>query len=108
MLGGVSAGANCWFECSVTDSFGAALDPLHDGLGLLPGSFCPHYDGEALRRPVYRALVAEGFSAGYAADDGAAFHFVGTELREVVSVSTAARGYRVDGTTETPIEPRLL
>ena len=108
VLGGVSAGANCWFECSVTDSFGAALDPLHDGLGLLPGSFCPHYDGEALRRPVYRALVAEGFSAGYAADDGAAFHFVGTELREVVSVSTAARGYRVDGTTETPIEPRLL
>ena len=54
VLGGVSAGANCWFECCVTDSFGAALGPLHDGLGLLPGSFCPHYDGEELRRPVYR------------------------------------------------------
>ena len=42
---GVSAGANCWFEASTTDSFllGQA-DPLRDGLGLLPGSFTPHYD----------------------------------------------------------------
>src|SRR5262249_33469941 len=57
VLGGMSAGANCWFECCVTDSFRIELDPLHDGLGILPGSFCPHYDGEALRRPVYRRLV---------------------------------------------------
>ena len=28
VLGGVSAGANCWFDCCVTDSFGVALDPL--------------------------------------------------------------------------------
>jgi peptidase E len=108
VLGGVSAGANCWFECSVTDSFGAALDPLRDGLGVLPGSFCPHYDGEERRRPVYRALVAGGFAAGYAADDDAALHFVGTELREVVSSRAGARGYRVDASSETPIEPRLL
>ena len=63
VLGGVSAGANCWFECCVTDSFGIALDPLHDGLGLLPGSFCPHYDGEERRRPVYRSLVDGGIPA---------------------------------------------
>jgi dipeptidase E len=108
VLGGVSAGANCWFACSVTDSFGATLDPLPDGLGLLSGSFCPHYDGELLRRPVYQALVADGFPAGYAADDGAAFHFVGTELREVVASHPGARGYRVEAGNETPIEPRLL
>jgi peptidase E len=108
VLGGVSAGANCWFECSVTDSFRADLDPLHDGLGLLPGSFCPHYDGEPLRRPVYRALVADGFPAGYAADDGAACHFVGTELRDVVASRAGARGYRVDRNGETPMEARLL
>lgn len=63
VLGGVSAGANCWFECSVTDSFGRMLGPLRDGLGILSGSFCPHYDGEERRRPVYRALVDEGFPA---------------------------------------------
>ncbi|HEX4747856.1 MAG TPA: peptidase E [Gaiellaceae bacterium] len=108
VLGGMSAGANCWFECCVTDSFAAGLDPLHDGLGLLPGSFCPHYDGEELRRPVYRALVDAGFPAGYAADDGAAFHFVGTELREVVASRPGARGYRVEPGSETPLVARPL
>jgi peptidase E len=108
VLGGVSAGANCWFESCVTDSFGAALDGLRDGLGLLPGSFCPHYDGEERRRPVYTGLVSDGFPAGYAADDGAALHFVGTELREVVASHAGPSGYRVEIGTETPIEPRVL
>ena len=108
VLGGVSAGANCWFECSVTDSFSASLHGLRDGLGLLPGSFCPHYDGEAQRRPVYTRLVSEGFPAGYAADDGVALHFAGTELREVVAVAEGARAYRVEPGVETPIEPRRL
>lgn len=108
VLGGVSAGANCWFEGCVTDSFAAALDPLHDGLGLLPGSFCPHYDGEELRRPVYRSLVDGGFPAGYAADDGAAFHFAGTDLVEVVSSRDGAGGYRVEPGRETRLETRLL
>ena len=53
ILYGFSAGMNCWFESSVTDSFGP-LKELNDGLGLLPGSACPHYDGEAERRPTYR------------------------------------------------------
>lgn len=108
VLGGVSAGANCWFECCVTDSFGAQLGPLHDGLGLLPGSFCPHYDGEELRRPTYTRLVAEGFPGGFAADDGAAIHFVGTELHEAVASRPGASAFRVDDGRETPIEPRLL
>lgn len=108
VLGGVSAGANCWFEACVTDSFGPSLEPLHDGLGLLPGSFCPHYDAEELRRPVYRALVDEGFPAGYAADDHAALHFVGTELREVVGAHPNTAAYRVEPGSETPISARAL
>ena len=108
VLGGVSAGANCWFEACVTDSFSASLDGLRDGLGFLRGSFCPHYDGEAQRRPVYTRLVAEGFPAGYAADDGAALHFVGIELREVVASHAGPRGYRVEAGAETPLAPRVL
>ena len=108
VLGGVSAGANCWFDSCVTDSFGPKLGPLLDGLGLLPGSFCPHYDGEPRRRAVYTELVANGFPAGYAADDGAALHFVGTELREVVASRDGAFAYRVEPGTETPLEPRRL
>ena len=96
VLGGWSAGANCWFEDSVTDSFGPRLRELGAGLGFLPGSFCPHYDTELERRGTYTRLVREGIlPPGYAADDDAAFHFEGTELREVVSQRDGARGYRV-------------
>jgi peptidase E len=108
VLGGVSAGANCWFECSVTDSFGPGLAPLHDGLGILSGSFCPHYDGEERRRPVYRALVGDGFPSGYAADDGAAVHFDESGFREAVSSAPNARVYRVEPGSETPIDARRL
>ncbi len=109
VVGGMSAGANCWFEDSVTDSFGPTLRALGGGLGLLPGSFCPHYDGEPERRPTYTRLVRDGTLApGYAADDDAAFHFEGTELREVVSQRDGARGYRVTADGEEPLDTRLL
>ena len=107
VLAGASAGMICWFECSVTDSYGA-LAPLHDGLGFLAGSACPHYDGEPERRPTYTRLVADGFPPGLAADDGVALHFDGTELAEVVSWRPDARAYRVGPDGETPLEPRLL
>ena len=109
VVGGMSAGANCWFEDCVTDSFGPTLRALGGGLGLLAGSFCPHYDGEPERRPTYTRLVREGvLAAGYAADDDAAFHFEGVELREVVSQREGARGYRVTTDGEEPLETRLL
>jgi peptidase E len=107
VLAGWSAGANCWFEDSVTDSFGP-LRALGDGLGLLAGSFCPHYDGEVLRRPTYRKLVTDGMPPGLAADDDAAFVFAGAELVEVVSQREGARGYRVTADGEEPLEARLL
>ena len=59
VLCGLSAGANCWFEGCSTDSFGTGLAPMTDGLGFLRGSFCPHYDGEPLRRPTFTRWVAE-------------------------------------------------
>jgi dipeptidase E len=113
VLAGVSAGMNCWFDASVTDSYDLAeLAPLHDGLGFLPGSACPHYDGEEQRRPVYRRLVAGGFPGGYAADDGVALVFEGTELAEVVSSRPGATGYAVayDGNevTEVALPARLI
>ena len=108
VLGGSSAGMICWFEASITDSFGPSLAPLRDGLGFLPGSACPHYDGEERRRPVYRAAVAEGLPPGYAADDQAALHFVGTELAEVVAARPSARAYRVERDGERPLDARLV
>lgn len=109
VLGGSSAGANCWFEGCVTDSFGADLQPLRDGVGLLTGSFCPHYDGEPERRPAYTRLVRDGaIPAGIACDDAAAAWFEGVELREIVAGVEGARGYRVTPDGEEPLSARLL
>lgn len=94
VLAGISAGMLCWFEDGLTDSFGR-LSALGDGLGLLRGSACPHYDGEADRREAYHASISAGMPTGYAADDGAALHFIGRRLHEVVSSRPEARAYRV-------------
>lgn len=86
VLSGMSAGANCWFQASVTDSFGLQLQPLTDGLSFLPGSCCPHYDKEEQRRPVFNKLVAEGtLPAGIGIDDAVAVVYKGTERSVVVS-----------------------
>jgi dipeptidase E len=108
VLTGWSAGMICWFEAGVTDSFGPQLEGLRDGLGLLAGSACPHYDGEELRRPVYSRLVAEGFPPGVAADDGVGIRYTGTELAEVVSVREGAGAYRVDPDGEEPLPVRPI
>jgi peptidase E len=97
----VCAGAICWFEGGTTDSFGPELRPFTAGLGLLAGSFCPHYSSEAARRPAYQALVADGtLATGIACDDGAAAHFAGPELAGIVADGPGAAGYlvRADGT----------
>jgi dipeptidase E len=115
VLCGVSAGMNCWFRGSPTDSFDLShLTPLHDGLGLLPGSCCAHYDGEEQRRPMYRRWVAAGELAdGWAADDDAALVFAGESLSEVVASRPNAAAYRVErtaehGVTEQRIQARYL
>jgi dipeptidase E len=107
VLAGGSAGAICWFEAGVTDSFRVELDGL-ECLGWLPGSCCPHYDGEENRRPAYRRLLEEGFLPGIAIDDYAAVRFDGTELAEVVSAAEGAGAYRVDRDGESPLPVRSV
>ena len=112
VLAGASAGAICWFSHGLTDSWGPELGPFDAGLGLIEGSFCPHYDGEVLRRPRYAETIAGGLPAGWAADDGAAVHFVDERPVEAVTCRPGARGYRVElcegAVVERPLETRLL
>jgi len=93
VLTGVSAGAICWFEQGVTDSWAGELCAF-DCLGFLPGSCCPHYDGEADRRPSYHRLLANGeIAGGVAIEDWTGVHFIGTEINHVVSSKPGARAY---------------
>lgn len=114
VLAGVSAGMNCWFQASVTDSFGAErLQPFDDGLGVLAGSACPHYDGEEQRRPTYLELVATGrLPDGYAADDGCALLFHDGQLADAVSSRPDAAAYLVHNASgvavEEPLQVRYL
>ena len=113
ILCGSSAGMNCWFEASVTDSYDLSrLQGVHDGLGMLSGSACPHYDGEAQRRPSYHRLVAEGFPGGVAAEDWVALHYVDEQLEEAVTAVEGSKAYRVtlvgNDVVEEPLAARLL
>jgi dipeptidase E len=90
VLAGWSAGAICWFDAGVTDSFGPQLVGM-DCLGFLPGSACPHYD-----------------PPGVAVDDDVAVHFDGTELTDVVTARRGATAYRVTADGEEPLEAKLI
>jgi len=107
VLSGSSAGMICWFEAGVTDSFGPQLGGM-DCLGFVPGSACPHYDGEERRRPRYRELIDGGFPEGVAADDGVGIHYVGTEIAEIVTCRPGAAAYHVTRDGEEKLETREL
>jgi peptidase E len=95
VLAGLSAGAMCWFEGGVTRSSGPP-QPIA-GLGLLPGSFSVHADGEPERLPVWLEAVRRGaLPGGWAADDGVGLLFRGTSLERAVSSRPGAGACRAD------------
>lgn len=95
VLAGISAGGNCWFEQCTTDSVPGQLSMM-PCLGLLKGSFTPHYDGEINRRPTLHRLIKEGgILPGYGVDNSAALHFVNGELFRAVRSQPNAKAYQV-------------
>lgn len=109
VLLGSSAGGICWFEGGTTDSFGPDLRPFTDGLGMLKGSYCPHYRSEERRRPLYHRLVAEGaLPNGFACDDGVGLHFTDDELAEVIADRPGAEAFSVRRGTDGGVEETAL
>jgi peptidase E len=114
VLGGVSAGSLCWHTGGTTDSFGPTLEPVTNGLALLPYANGVHYDSEEQRRPLIQKLVGDGtLGTTYATDDGVGILYEGVNPVEVVTDITdsdsEAKAYRVerndDGSvTETPLQ----
>ena len=114
ILTGLSAGAICWFEAGVSDSNAGGLSSL-PGLGLLPGSNCPHYDGETERRDGYHALLRSGdIGDGWALDDGVALHYHGESIHTIVSSRPHANAYQLRYNSNTEevhemmVEPEFL
>ena len=78
IMSGVSAGAICWFEKGITDSWKdhQAILPC---LGFVKGTCCPHYDEEPERIPfvkeilennkITECIAIEGFCALHLIDD---------------------------------------
>lgn len=116
VLGGVSAGSICWHTGGTTDSFGPTLQPVTNGLALLPYANGVHYDSEEQRRPLLHKLVGDGtLGTAYATDDGIGVLYEGTEPVAVISDRDSVgdeqpMAYRVerqsDGSVvETPLPP---
>ena len=76
IMSGVSAGAICWFEKGVTDSWEDELRVL-DCLGIIKGNCCPHYDEEPDRIPYTNKFLTEGLiNSIHCIEGGSALHFV--------------------------------
>ena len=73
---GVSAGAICWFQRGVTDSWSDELRVM-DCLGFIKGVCCPHYDEEPERRPFVSQSLKEGnLDSSFSIEGGCALHFI--------------------------------
>lgn len=112
MTGG-SAGGLCWFEGGTTDSYGPEMQVLADGLGFLQASFCPHFDAEDARRPLFHQAILDGtLPQGYAVDNQVALHFEGDQLIGAVTSQEggrALRTYAEDGKiVEDPLDVEFL
>ena len=74
IMSGVSAGAICWFDQGITDSWAEDLKVM-DCLGFIEGACCPHYDEEPQRKPSLNKFITEKvLKSCYAVDGGCALH----------------------------------
>jgi dipeptidase E len=94
VLCGGSAGSLCWFASAIS-GFHEGPPRLIRGLCLLPWSNAVHYFQEDGRREAFLARIEAGIAPGFGVGDGAALHFVGTELAEVVGSRPDARAVHV-------------
>jgi dipeptidase E len=107
VLAGGSAGSLCWFENGTTDSRPIELSVV-EGLGFLPYSHSPHYDGEKFRRPLYLENIAKGiFKAGYAMDNNSGIIFKNGKPFKVVSMDEKSNSYFVSLKNGHVVEEKL-
>ena len=113
ILGGVSAGSICWHIGGTTDSFGPTLQPISNGLALLPYANGVHYDSEAQRRPLLHSLIADStFDTAYCTDDRVGILYENTDAVRVITdmpvdPETGPSAYRVERVAGEVVETRF-
>ncbi|MGH2976314.1 MAG: Type 1 glutamine amidotransferase-like domain-containing protein [Solirubrobacterales bacterium] len=105
VLCGLSAGSLCWFAEAHSGFHGAPRRV--EGIGLLPFSNCVHYEPGSDHGLAYKGLLREGMRSGYAAQDGAALHFIGAALSGVVASRPESGGYRLEAADGQVVETAL-
>lgn len=94
MTGG-SAGAVCWAQEAISDSYFGELRPVKF-MNFLPFSICPHYVSDE-RRKVYKAAILAGeIGPGYGINDGAFIHFVDGKPFRSIATSFGASTFYVE------------
>ena len=98
VLSGVSAGANCWFKYSNSDSR-KMVNPKKDYiplkcLGFVNAVMCPHYDREIGRQVSLKRHMKNSKLVAIALGNCAALEIVGDKYRLLTSKKNAV-GYKV-------------
>ena len=112
ILCGVSAGAICWFERGITDSWASNLSVM-DCMGILEGCCCPHYDGDKDRRPSVYSFIENGkIESCLAIEDESALHFKNNKLYKSINFGKNKKSYLVENNknkiSETVIDTQNL
>jgi len=96
VMSGVSAGAICWFQNGITDSWASNLKMM-PCLNFIKGTCCPHYDEEPERKPtVKNFLLRNKVKNIYAVDGGAALHIKDEKIFKSIIFKKNKSSYLVD------------
>ena len=105
---GVSAGAICWFEYGITDSWEDELKIINC-LGFVPGCCCPHYDEEPEREPSLRKFLNEGTIENcIAIDGGCALHIKDGVEKKAIAFAKKKNAYLVKKNDEVILKSPYL
>ena len=100
----VSAGAICWFDQGITDSWSEELKVM-DCLGFVKGACCPHYDEEPQRRPSLKKFLSQKIlESCYAVDGGCALHIDDEKEYRSIAFSKNKKSFLVEFNNEELVE----
>ena len=79
ILAGISAGAMCWFDTCFSLKQEEEFE-VFNGIGILNGCLCPHYNDENVRRVFNKWSKSHQLRPLYALEDNENLHFINEKL----------------------------